>query len=106
MLHQARHLQQHLPEVDNRPFILQATDEVDLGSEKDEDGLASPAPCARGTEVLVGCASGFGPSTGAALTRHRALSKFTFLIEAPHGVIACMLGQVSQRTPHPPRRCE
>ncbi len=99
---QARQSVQQRPMVLMYRLCMQAADDPSPGSEEDEDGLASPGPCARGAEVLVSSTAGPDSGTGAALTRHRALAKLAFLVEAPHGVIPCMLGQVSQdiKAPH------
>ena len=76
--------------------LLQATKatETDFGSEKEEDCLGSSAPCAKGEDVLIGSTAQSGPNRGTALTRHRALSEFTFLFEAPY-LVASMLEQVT-----------
>ena len=76
---------------------MQATIDIDAGSEEDDAGLAAHAPCVRGRDVLVSGASGSQASgTGGALSRHRAFAKLAFLVEPPHAVVTCMLGQVSQ----------
>lgn len=79
--------------------LLQATEatDTDFGSEKEEDCPGSSAPCAKGEEVLIGSTAQSDPNGGTALTRHRALSEFTFLFEHPY-LVASMLEQV---TTHP-----
>jgi len=76
--------------------VTEATD-TDFGSEKEEDCPGSSAPCAKGEEVLIASTAQSGPNGGTALTRHRALSEFTFLFEHPY-LVASMLEQV---TTHP-----
>jgi hypothetical protein len=64
------------------------------GSEKEDGGSRSSAPCARDAEVLICSRAGSGPGQGPVLTRHSALLQFTFLIEQPHGILASLVNQV------------
>ena len=64
------------------------------GSEKEDGGPGSIAPCARGAEVLIYSRAGSGPGQGPVLTRHSALLQFSFLIEQPHGILASLVNQV------------